>query len=243
MSQTLEFSVIVPVYNEASNIRHLAEEIAGALDGRAYEMIFVDDASTDDTRAALIALKPAHPALRILAHRHNAGQSRAIRTGVEAAHGRLIGTLDGDGQNDPADLPDLYRRFTRQDAPADLGLVIGERTDRKDGMSKRFGSRVGNSIRAALFQDNNRDSACGIKVLRRDTFLALPYFDHMHRYMPALIQAQGLQVEIQSVNHRPRRSGQSKYTNTGRAAAGLRDMLGVAWLANRHRQPGGADEA
>ena len=144
MAETLEFSVIVPVHNESGNVEALAREIAAALDGRAYEMIFVDDASTDETRSELAALKEAFPMLRILSHRKNAGQSRAIRTGVKAARGRVVGTLDGDGQNDPADLPDLYRALTRQDAPEKLAMVMGRRASRKDTAWKRFGSRFAN---------------------------------------------------------------------------------------------------
>lgn len=242
MTQPLEFSVIVPVFNEVGAVAALATEIATTLDGRSYEMIFVDDASTDETRAALVALKASLPTLRVLSHRKNAGQSRAIRTGVEAARGRVIGTLDGDGQNDPADLPDLYRRLTRADAPASLGLVIGERTHRQDGYHKRLVSRLANRIRRAVLKDDNHDSGCGIKVMPRNVFLALPYFDHMHRYMPALVQSAGFSVETQAVHHRPRKSGRSKYDSIGRALAGISDLRGVAWLARRRRISGGADE-
>lgn len=242
LSTQLEFSVIVPVFNEQDNVSSLVGEIAAALDGRAYEMIFVDDASTDETRQALIALKASYPALRVLSHRKNAGQSRAILTGAQAARGHILGTLDGDGQNDPADLPDLYRRFTRANAPAGLGLVIGERTSRQDNVAKRLASRLANSLRRRMLKDNNSDSGCGIKVMPRAVFLALPYFDHMHRYMPALVLAEGLMVETQAVNHRPRKAGMSKYTNLGRAISGLSDLRGVAWLAKRRRRHGGADE-
>lgn len=242
LTQSLEFSVIVPVFNEVGAVAGLATEIAATLEGRAYEMIFVDDASTDDTRAALIDLKAKLPTLRVLSHRQTAGQSRAIRTGVEAARGRVIGTLDGDGQNDPGDLPDLYRRLTRADAPATLGLVIGERTHRQDGYQKRLSSRLANRIRRAVLKDDNQDSGCGIKVMARDVFLGLPYFDHMHRYMPALVQAAGYSVETQAVRHRPRTSGRSKYDTLGRALAGISDLRGVAWLAKRRRASGGADE-
>lgn len=242
MPSPLELSVIVPVYNEAGNVKALAEEIATTLDGRAYEMIFVDDASTDETRTHLISLKQQMPSLRLVAHRQQAGQSRAIRTGVEAACGRMIATLDGDGQNDPADLPDLYRRIMRSDAPKNLGLVMGHRTTRQDSAWKRFGTRLANSIRRFVLKDGCEDSGCGIKILKRELFLALPYFDHMHRFMPALVQAEGLSVEYQPVRHRPRQSGRSKYGNMKRAFSGLIDMRGVKWLAKRRSETGGADE-
>ena len=242
MAETLEFSVVVPVHNESGNVEALAREIATALDGRAYEMIFVDDASTDETRSELAALKETFPALRILSHRKNAGQSRAIRTGVQAARGRVVGTLDGDGQNDPADLPDLYRALTRQDAPEKLAMVMGRRASRKDTAWKRFGSRFANSIRKRMLRDDCDDSGCGIKVLKREVYLALPYFDHMHRYMPALVRADGYDVEYMDVNHRERGAGRSKYTNFGRLWASLSDLRGVTWLIRRRRNPEGADE-
>ena len=242
MAETLEFSVVVPVHNESGNVEALAREIAAALDGRAYEMIFVDDASTDETRSELAALKESFPMLRILSHRKNAGQSRAIRTGVRAARGRVVGTLDGDGQNDPADLPDLYRALTRQDAPEKLAMVMGRRASRKDTAWKRFGSRFANSIRKRMLRDDCDDSGCGIKVLKREVYLALPYFDHMHRYMPALVRADGHDVEYMDVNHRERGAGRSKYTNFGRLWAALSDLRGVTWLIRRRRNPEGADE-
>ena len=242
MAETLEFSVVVPMHNESGNAASLVGEIAAALEGRSYEMIMVDDASTDDTRAVLAALKAEFPALRVLSHRKNAGQSRAIRSGVRAARGRIVGTLDGDGQNDPADLPDLYRSLTRPDAPEKLAMVMGRRASRKDTAWKRFGSRFANSIRKRMLRDDCDDSGCGIKVVKRDVFLSLPYFDHMHRYMPALIKADGFDVEFMDVNHRERGSGQSKYTNFGRLWAALSDLRGVTWLIRRRRNPEGADE-
>lgn len=242
MTHSLEFSVVVPVHNETGNVGPLVNEIAAALDGRAYEMIFVDDASTDDTRAELAELKTIHPQLRVLSHRTNAGQSRGIRTGILAARGLIIGTLDGDGQNDPADLPMLYRALTRADAPQGLKMVMGRRANRKDTAWKRFGSRIGNSIRRRLLRDDCDDSGCGIKVMQREAYLLLPYFDHMHRYMPALMSAEGFGVEFRDVNHRARSAGVSKYTNLGRLWAALSDLRGVVWLIRRRRNPGGADE-
>lgn len=235
MSLPLEFSVIIPVFNEAGNIGILIQEVADALDGRAYEIIIVDDGSTDSTRTQLMRLKTDFPQLRVIAHGENAGQSRAIRTGALAARGRIIGTLDGDGQNNPADLPELYRMLVNAPNAQSLGLVIGDRRDRKDTFWKKIGSTVGNRVRKFLLNDDCQDSACGIKVMHRDMFLALPYFDHMHRYMPALVRAEGLDYISHPVSHRKRTMGQSKYDNVGRAWVGLRDMRGVLWLAQRRR--------
>ena len=242
MPETLEFSIIIPVRNEADNVAGLANEIARSLEGRAYEMIFVDDASTDDTRAILVALKADFPALRVVGHRHNAGQSRAIRTGIRAARAPIVGTLDGDGQNDPADLPALYRQLTRSDAPEDLKMVMGRRARRKDTAWKRFGSRFANVIRQRLLKDGSDDSGCGIKAMERNAYLSLPYFDHMHRYMPALMKAEGHAVEFRDVNHRARGGGQSNYNNFGRLWAAVSDLRGVMWLIRRRRNPGGTDE-
>lgn len=242
MADSLEFSVVVPVHNEAGNVAELVGEIARALDGRAFEMVFVDDASTDDTRAKLVALKARYPMLRVLGHRKNAGQSRAIRSGIYAARAPVVGTLDGDGQNDPADLPDLYRQLTRSDAPHGLKMVMGRRATRRDTAWKRFGSRFANNIRKRMLKDDCDDSGCGIKVMDRATFLQLPYFDHMHRYMPALMRAEGHDIEFREVNHRPRGEGRSNYTNFGRLKDAFSDLRGVMWLVRRRRHPGGADE-
>lgn len=242
MADSLEFSVVVPVHNEAGNVEQLIAEIARALDGRAFEMVFVDDASTDETRAQLVALKSRFPMLRVLGHRKNAGQSRAIRSGILAARAPVVGTLDGDGQNDPADLPDLYRQLTRADAPHELKMVMGRRGSRKDTAWKRFGSRFANNIRKRMLKDDCDDSGCGIKVMDRAAYIQLPYFDHMHRYMPALMRADGHGVEFREVNHRPRGQGRSNYTNFGRLRDALSDLRGVMWLIRRRRHPGGADE-
>jgi dolichol-phosphate mannosyltransferase len=239
----LDLSVVVPVHNEAGAVAGLVEEIARSLDGFAYEMIFVDDASTDDTHARLVGLKGAYPSLRVLANRKNAGQSRAIMNGVLAARGETIGTLDGDGQNDPADLPLLLRRLNRADAPNGLGFVGGRRIKRQDSVAKKWASRWANTIRQALLKDGSDDSGCGIKVIKRDLFLRLPYFDHMHRYMPALVLREGAIAEFVEVNHRHRQTGASKYTNLGRLLAALGDLVGVIWLRTRRRDFGHVDES
>jgi glycosyltransferase involved in cell wall biosynthesis len=242
LAGTIELSVVVPVYNEAGNAAALAAEIARALDGRAYEMIFVDDASRDDTRAELAAARASLPTLRIVGHRKNAGQSMAVRSGVLAARAPLVGTLDGDGQNDPADLPKLMARLLRPDAPEGLAMVSGVRLKRQDTSAKRWASQFANSVRQGLLADGAVDSGCGVKVFRREAFLLLPYFDHMHRYMPALMLREGFRVEYLEVNHRPRGAGRSKYTNLGRLAAAATDLFGVMWLRSRRRDPGGSDE-
>jgi glycosyltransferase involved in cell wall biosynthesis len=238
----IELSVVVPVHNEAGNAAALAREIAKALDGRSFEIIFVDDASRDDTRAELAEARQSIPQLRILGHRANAGQSRAVRTGVLAARAPVIGTLDGDGQNDPADLPRLYACLTRQDAPATLAMVGGVRKKRQDSFAKRIASRLGNGVRRRVLNDGSVDSGAGAKVFRREAFLLLPYFDHMHRYMAALMLREGFSVEFLDVNHRPRGAGRSKYTNLGRLLDAASDLRGVLWLRNRARNPKGVDE-
>ena len=233
-----EFSVVIPVHNEAENVEGLATEIADRLSGRAYEMIFVDDSSLDDTRARRAKI----PSLRVLGHRTNAGQSRAVRSGVTAAQAPVIVTLDGDGQNDPDDIIGLVSQLTRADAPANLALVQGHREKRQDSGWKRFGSRWANAVRRSMLKDDIADSGCGVRAFRRDAFLAIPYFDHMHRYLPALMISEGFLVESRKVNHRARRFGKSNYTNFGRLGDALSDLRGVMWLRRRRRSPGGVDE-
>jgi glycosyltransferase involved in cell wall biosynthesis len=231
-----EISVVVPVLDEEGNVAALAHEIDRAFAGQAYEMIFVDDASRDGTRAALMALKAELPALRVLAHEKNAGQSRALRTGAMAARGAVLVTLDGDGQNDPADAPRLVERL-KAGGPG-LGLVGGLRLKRRDSWSKRLGSRIGNGVRRRLLRDEAIDTGCGLKALPREVFLRLPYFDHLHRYIPALVKREGFRAEFVEVSHRPRASGRSKYSNWRRLWVSLGDLVGVVWLLNRARPPG-----
>ncbi len=237
-----EFSVVSPVRNEAENVEALVREISRALEGRAFEIIFVDDSSQDDTRARLFTLKASVPNLRVIGHRKNAGQSRAVRTGVLAARSGVILTLDGDGQNDPADLLGLLGQLNRADAPRDLALVQGRRDKRIDSGWKKFGSRFANNVRRAILNDRNADSGCGMRAFKRDVFLQIPYFDHMHRYLPALMQSEGYVVEERAVGHRARKHGRSNYTNFGRLADAVSDMRGVMWLRKRRRSPGGTDE-
>ena len=237
-----DLSVVVPVYNESENVARLVEEIATSLDGRSYEMIFVNDCSSDDTEAQLKARKSRFPTLRVLSHRENAGQSRAIRSGILAASSALIATLDGDGQNDPADIPKLWDQISRKDAPENLALVGGRRAKRQDSWAKKIGSRIGNGVRKRLLKDTADDTGCGLKVFRRDAFLRLPYFDHIHRYIPALMLREGYEIEFADVNHRHREFGVSKYTNFGRLIVSIADLRGVMWLNRRARNPKGWDE-
>lgn len=237
-----KLSVVVPVYNEAENVGQLVEEIARALFATSYEMIFVNDASTDATVDVLTDLKKQHSELRVLSHRANAGQSRALRTGVLAAASDLIATLDGDGQNNPADIPALRDQILRAAAPKDLMLVGGRRMKRQDSKAKLWASKWANKIRKKLLKDEADDTGCGIKVFKREAFLRLPYFDHIHRYIPALMLREGYKIEFADVSHRARIAGVSKYTNFGRLKVSFADLRGVMWLNSRSRNPQGWDE-
>jgi glycosyltransferase involved in cell wall biosynthesis len=235
-----EISVVAPVFNEEGAAPALAREIAAAFAGHNAEIIFVDDASADGTREVLTALKAEIPALRLVCHQRNAGQSRAIRTGVLAARAPIVVMLDGDGQNDPADAPTLVEALVQ--GPPNLALVGGERVKRRDTAAKRWASRLANGVRRRLLNDQAVDTGCGLKVFRRDAFLALPYFDHLHRYLPALMLREGYEVAFRPVGHRPRTTGASKYTNLGRLAAAASDLAGVIWLRSRARSPGAIQE-
>jgi dolichol-phosphate mannosyltransferase len=236
MTQTpsLEISVVVPVRDEAENIDTLLAEIVAALAGRAFEIVYVDDGSSDATPARLAAARARLPMLRVIRHRRSVGQSAALATGIRAARGVWIATLDGDGQNDPADIPALHARAQGADAPA---LVAGWRARRRDSALKRFSSRLANGVRAALLGDSTPDTGCGLKVFRRETFLRLPAFNHMHRFLPALVQRDGGLVVNQRVNHRPRAAGTSKYGVMNRLFVGIVDLLGVMWLQRRPVRP------
>ena len=235
-----DISVVVPVHNEQGAAAPLAREIAEAFDGRSYEMLFVDDASRDDTLAELRSLMAELPSLRVLSHATNAGQSRAVRTGVLAARAPIVVTLDGDGQNPPADAPRLADLLAA--SPATVGLVGGVRSKRQDSEAKRWASRWANRIRKKLLADDADDTGCGLKAFRRDLFLRLPYFDHIHRYLPALMIREGCQNLYLDVDHRHREVGQSKYTNWGRLMASVSDLMGVVWLKSRSRRPGSISE-
>jgi len=235
LSPTPQLSVVVPVFNEQDNVGPLLREVVAALRGRIdFEAVFVDDDSKDGTLAALQALKADVPELRVLHHVRQSGQSTAVRTGVKAARGTWIATLDGDGQNDPADIPKLLT--ARESAARDIKLFAGWRVNRQDSGSKRWASKWANAIRARMLRDDTPDTGCGIKLFERDAFLDLPYFDHMHRYLPALMQRAGWKTVSVPVNHRPRSAGVSKYNNLHRALVGIRDLRGVAWLIVRSKR-------
>ena len=232
---TPHLSVVVPVFNERDNVTPLVNEIVAALRGLVdFEIVYVDDHSRDDTLAVLQGLKATVPELRVLHHVSQSGQSTAVRTGVKAARGAWIATLDGDGQNDPADIPKLLAK--RDESPADVKLFAGWRVNRQDTGSKRWASKFANAIRSRMLRDATPDTGCGIKLFEREAFLDLPYFDHMHRYLPALMQRAGWKTVSVPVNHRHRASGVSKYNNLNRALVGLRDLRGVAWLIVRSKR-------
>jgi dolichol-phosphate mannosyltransferase len=231
----MQLSVVIPVKNEAENIVPLVDEVEAALAGRLeFEVLVVDDGSTDSTLDRLKQARARLPRLRVIRHAANRGQSAGVWTGVRRARGDWIATLDGDGQNDPADLPAMWARLAEDPRP---DMVAGHRVERKDTASKKIASRLANRIRAALLKDETPDSGCGIKIFRRDLFLELPYFDHMHRFLPALARRHGGRVVSVKVNHRPRGAGRSNYTNFGRLKAGLLDLIGVWWLIRRARLP------
>ena len=228
-------SVVVPAHDEADNLAALVAEIDTALaGGPAFEIIVVDDASSDATPEVLQALRQQHPRLRVLRHRRQAGQSTALRTGVRAARGPWIATLDADAQNDPADIPRLWTALADAADP-ELKLLQGWRTSRRDTAWKRLSSRIANGVRSRLLGDATPDSGCGIRLIAREAFLALPYFDHMHRFIPALVRQAGWQVRTVPVGHRARRAGRSHYGMWNRLWVGIVDLAGVAWLGRRHR--------
>ncbi|APE30289.1 dolichol-phosphate mannosyltransferase [Halomonas aestuarii] len=226
-------SVIIPARDESGNLPSLLDEIADALAAIDHEVLVVDDASRDGTWALLEARAAEDPRLRPLRHAESAGQSTSVWQAGHEARGEWLATLDGDGQNDPADLPSLIER-ARQ---GDVTLVAGHRTTRHDDWLKRISSRIANGVRARLLRDQTPDTGCGLKVMRREAFLRLPYFNHMHRFLPALVQAQGGRCVSLPVNHRPRGTGRSHYGLNNRLWAGLLDMAGVMWLRRRSRLP------
>lgn len=236
----VEVSVVVPVHDEQDNIAPLVREIVSALLGVVpFEIVYVDDGSRDWTADALRRAQELTPMLRVVRHDRSVGQSTAIRSGVLAAHGRWIATLDGDGQNDPADIPALLTRACSLATQRgdDRVLIAGWRTNRRDSSYTRWQSRIANAVRSRLLADGTPDTGCGLKVYARSTFLALPYFDHMHRFMPALVRREGGAVQSVPVNHRARLRGQSHYGMMNRLWTGLVDMAGVMWLTRRGRVP------
>lgn len=233
-----DIAVVVPVHNEAENIRPLIEEISAAMDGVAnYEIVYVNDGSTDDTADKLTEMMSEQPRLSVFAHEQACGQSAAIATGIKNARATFIATLDGDGQNDPADIPALFAKL--KDAPddPDFLLVAGWRAKRKDTEWKRFQSKLANGVRQRLLGDRTPDTGCGLKVFTRAAFMDMPRFDHMHRYLPALMIRRGGDVTSVEVNHRHRERGISKYGMWDRLSVAVRDLLGVMWLTARGSKP------
>ena len=238
MKQNLELSVVVPVYNEAENIAPLLAEIDQALGSIPHEIIYVDDASDDETPARLREAQKQYPNLRVLRHSKRSGQSTAVLSGVSHARAPWVGTLDGDGQNDPADIPRLYAAAkSRAEEGRPVACVCGYRRNRFDSRFRLLSSRIANLVRRRLLGDDIPDSGCGIKVFSRQAFLRLPYFDHMHRFLPALFQRGGGAVIVSEVNHRPRVRGSSKYGLHNRLWTGLLDLCGVKWLLHRAKLP------
>ena len=227
-------SVVVPVRNEAGNIAPLVAEIAAALAGRVFEILYVNDGSRDGTEQELRGLMTLRPWLRQLRHAQSCGQSAAVRSGVVAARAAIVVTLDGDGQNDPAFIPALLAAL-EQGAPQ-IGLVAGQRVGRKATGFKRWQSRTANAVRDAVLKDGTRDTGCGLKAFRRDLFLALPYFDGLHRFLPALVRREGYDVGYVDVVDRPRRHGTSNYGLWDRLWVGILDLAGVWWLIRRRRR-------
>ncbi|MEQ1661526.1 MAG: glycosyltransferase family 2 protein [Thiobacillus sp.] len=231
-------SVVVPVKNEQDNVEPLVREIALALTAHTtFEIIYVNDGSTDATQARLTALKAAFPMLRVIRHHASCGQSRAVTSGVNAARYEWIATLDGDGQNDPADIPALLAQLENPAQPANLELLAGWRARRNDTFLRRLSSKIANGVRSRMLKDNTPDTGCGLKVFARETFLQLPNFDHMHRFLPALVMRNGGAVVSVPVNHRARERGTSKYGVHNRLWVGIVDLFGVAWLQRRIRLP------
>ena len=234
----MELSIVIPVRNEAGNIGPLVAEIVAALDGAGidYEIIYVDDGSTDATATEIGRLQAGNPRLRLVSHERSCGQSAAVRTGVQTARAPWIATLDGDGQNDPADIPSLWQIAKAAPATPPL-LIAGHRARRQDSWSKRRASKIANAIRRAMLHDDTPDTGCGLKLFPRALFLDLPYFDHMHRFLPALVLREGGDVRSLPVNHRPRERGASKYGVFDRLWVGISDLFGVMWLCRRKSVP------
>lgn len=240
----MKITVVSPLHNEAENVAALVTEIGDACATLPdFEVVLVDDGSRDATAQLIGEMQADRPWLRLVQHAHAGGQSAAVHSGVQAARGQVICTLDGDLQNPPSEIPNLVAPFLAPDAPAALGLVAGQRVGRQDTASKRWASRFANSLRAWMLSDDTRDTGCGLKAFRRDAFLALPFFNHMHRYLPALFKRDGWDVAHVDVSHRERGGGVSKYTNFQRALVGVYDLFGVAWLIRRAKTARGQEVA
>jgi dolichol-phosphate mannosyltransferase len=227
-------SVVVPVMNEEGNLADLIAEIAAAsTKAPITEIVYVDDGSTDKTFEILKSLKVQYPMLRVVQHDKRSGQSAGLWTGVKAATNEIIATLDGDGQNDPADIPLVYDIYKTQSINGAKVMVAGQRKKRQDNLGRRLASRFANNLRSFLLKDNTRDTGCSLKMFTRTDYLNLPYFNHMHRFLPALMMRDGVTIAHVDVSHRARTTGVSKYTNFNRALVGVADLMGVMWLQRR----------
>ncbi len=230
----MKLSIVIPMHNEEDNVEALVREIdIACADIDSKELILVDDGSKDKTAQLILDMQKEFAWIRLLQHKPAGGQSAAVHSGVQVAHGEIICTLDGDLQNPPSEIPKLVAPFDAADAPEHLGLVAGQRVDRQDTWAKKLGSRFANGLRSWMLDDDTRDTGCGLKAFRRDAFLELPFFNHMHRYLPALFKRQGYAIVHVDVSHRERGGGASKYTNFQRALVGVHDLFGVAWLIRR----------
>ncbi len=235
---SIKMSVVIPFHNESKNITPLITKTDEVLKNMqiSYEIISIDDASSDDTYKILKELSSKIKPLRVLHHENNCGQSTSVVTGIRNAKGELIATLDGDGQNNPKDIPDLFKALVESDDP-NLKMIAGYRKKRKDTIFKRWGSKFANAVRSRLLKDSTPDTGCGLKLFYRETFLKLPYFDHMHRFLPALVQREGYSVISVEVSHFPRVHGKSHYNNLQRLWVGIIDLMGVMWLIRRSFKP------
>jgi dolichol-phosphate mannosyltransferase len=232
----MDLSVVIPARNEAPNVAPLIGEIRAALEGRVdYEIVYVDDGSNDGTADAIRALMADCARLRLLRHAQSCGQSAAVHTGVAASRGAWIATLDADGQNDPADIPRLWA-IVRAAGDEKL-LIAGFRRNRRDTFVKRWSSRIANAVRGGMLRDRTPDTGCGLKLIGRELYLALPFFDHNHRFLPALVLRQGGRIQSVAINHRPRQRGVSNYGLFDRLWVGIIDLFGVMWLMRRAKNP------
>ncbi|WP_147125896.1 glycosyltransferase family 2 protein [Shimia ponticola] len=229
-----DISIVVPMKNESENVGRLVQDIETACAAFAFEIVLIDDGSTDDTADVIRGLQETRPHLRLIQHPTSGGQSSAVHSGVQVASAPIICTMDGDGQNPPSNVPNLVAPLLKDDP--ELGLVAGQRVGRQDTLSKKWASKFANGLRSAILKDDTRDTGCGLKAFRRDAFLEIPYFNNMHRYLPAMFKAYGWKVAHEDVTHAARMAGRSNYSNLQRAWAGIHDLIGVSWLIKRAKR-------
>ncbi len=230
------FSVVIPMKNEEGNVQLLLDGLEKACADHTFEILIVDDGSTDRTSDIVRENHARNPDIRLIRHEKSGGQSAAVHSGVKFARAPIICTLDGDGQNPPAEVPRLVAPLLAADVPENLALVAGQRVKRKDTLSKRWASKFANGLRSFILKDKTRDTGCGLKAFRREAFLDIPYFNNMHRYLPAMFNAYGWEVAHVDVSHAERHAGSSNYTNFNRAMVGIYDLIGVGWLIKRAKK-------